>query len=98
MALSLLIKGLVKTLFFVNLSKFGRRFLCTQKRLMISKTPCITPWFSSFDQAEKFKKYLSSKHPNINFSLVKENDAPLSFLDINIFRGKGNFVTNVYRK
>ena len=29
--------------------------------------------FSSLDQAEKFKKYLSSKHPNIKFSLEKEN-------------------------
>ena len=54
--------------------------------------------FSSLDQAEKFKKYFSSKHPNINFSLEKENDGRLSFLDINIFRGKGKFVTNVYRK
>ena len=54
--------------------------------------------FSSLDQAEKFKKYLSSKHPNINFSLEKENEGRLSFLDVNIFREKGKFVTNVYRK
>ena len=55
-------------------------------------------YFSSLNQAEKFKKYLSSKHPNIKFSLEKENDGRLSFLDINIFREKGKFVTNVYRK
>ena len=54
--------------------------------------------FSSLDQAEKFKKYLFSKHPNINFSLEKENDDRLSFLDINIFYEKGKFFTNVYRK
>ena len=42
--------------------------------------------FSSLDQAEKFKKYYSSKHPNINFLLEKENEK------------KGKFVTNVYRK
>ena len=42
--------------------------------------------FSSLDKAEKFKKYLSSKHPNIKFSLEKENEGRLSFLDINIFR------------
>ena len=54
--------------------------------------------FSSLDQAEKFKKYLSSKYPNINFSLEKENECCLSFLDVNIFREKGKFVTNVYRK
>ena len=54
--------------------------------------------FSSLDQAEKCKKYLSSKHPNINFSLEKENDGRLSFLDINIFREKEKFVTNIYWK
>ena len=54
--------------------------------------------FFSLDQAEKFKKYLSSKHPNIKFLLVKENDGRLSFLDINIFCEKRKFVTNVYRK
>ena len=54
--------------------------------------------FSSLDQAEKFKKYFSSKHSNIKFSLEKENDGRLSFLDINIFREKGKFVTNVYRE
>ena len=50
--------------------------------------------FFSLNQAEKFKKYLSSKHPNINFSLEKENDGRLSFLDIIIFHEKGKFVTN----
>ena len=30
--------------------------------------------FSSLDQAEKFRKYLSSKHPTIRFLLEKEND------------------------
>ena len=54
--------------------------------------------FSSLNQVEKFKKYLFSKHPNMKFSLEKENDDHLSFLDINIFREKGKFVTNVYRK
>ena len=54
--------------------------------------------FSSLDHAKKFKEYLSSKHPNINFSLATENDGHLSFLDINIFREKGKFVTNIYQK
>ena len=35
--------------------------------------------FSSLDQAEKFKEYLSSKHRNIKSSLEKENDGRLSF-------------------
>ena len=46
----------------------------------------------------KSLKSMSSKHPNITFSLEKENDDHLSFLDINIFRENGKFVTNVYRK
>ena len=54
--------------------------------------------FSSLDQAEKFKKYLSSKYPSIKFSLEKENDGCLPFLDINICREKGKLVTNVYQK
>ena len=39
------------------------------------------------------EKFLSFKHPNINFSLVKENDGRLSFLDINIFSKKGKLAT-----
>ena len=35
--------------------------------------------FFSLSQAEKLKKYLSSKHPNINFVLEKENNGRLSF-------------------
>ena len=38
--------------------------------------------------------YLSSKHPNTNFSLEKENDGRLSFLDLNIFHKKRKFVSN----
>ena len=42
--------------------------------------------------------YLSSKHPNIKFSLEKEEDGRLPFLDINIFCENDKFATNVYRK
>ena len=54
--------------------------------------------FSSPDHADKFKEYLSSKHPNINFSIEKEKDSCLPFLDVNIFRENEKFATNVYRK
>ena len=54
--------------------------------------------FSSPDHADKFKEYLSSKHPNINFSTEKEKDGCLLFLDVNIFRKNEKFATNVYRK
>ena len=54
--------------------------------------------FSSPDHADKFKEYLSSKHPNINFSIKKEKDSCSPFLDVNIFRENEKFATNVYRK
>ena len=54
--------------------------------------------FSSTDHADKFKEYLSSKHPNINFSIEKEKDGCLPFSDVNIFLENEKFATNVYRK
>ena len=54
--------------------------------------------FSSPDHADKFREYLSSKHPNIKFSIEKEEDDCLPFLDVNIFHENYKFVTNVYRK
>ena len=48
--------------------------------------------------ANKFWEYLSSKHPNIKFSIEKKEDGCLPFLNINIFREKEKFATNVYRK
>ena len=45
--------------------------------------------FPSPGYADKFKKYLLSKNPNINFSIEKEKDGCLPFLDINIFRENG---------
>ena len=54
--------------------------------------------FPSPDHADKFKEYLSSKHPNIKFSIEKEEDGSLPFLDVNIFRESDKFATNVYRK
>ena len=54
--------------------------------------------FSSPDHAHKFREYLSSKHSNIKFSIEKEEDGCLPFLDINISRENNKFATNVYRK
>ena len=54
--------------------------------------------YSSPDHADKFREYLLSKHPNIKFSIQKEEDGRLPFLDINIFRENDKFATNVYRK
>ena len=54
--------------------------------------------FFSPDHADKFREYLSSKHPNIKFSIEKEEDGCLPFVDVNIFRENDKFATNDYRK
>ena len=41
---------------------------------------------------------MNSKHNNINFSFETEKDEQMPFLDVNVFRENGKFVTNVYRK
>ena len=61
-------------------------------------TDVIFVLFSSPDHAGKFRKYLSSKHSNINFSIQKEKDGCLPFLDVNIFCENEKFATNVNRK
>ena len=48
--------------------------------------------------ADKFREYLSSKHPDIKFFIEKEENGRLPFLDINIFGEYDKFATNVYRK
>ena len=54
--------------------------------------------FSSPDHADKFREYLSSKHPNIKFSIEKEEDGRLPFLGINIFRENDKFATKSIEK
>ena len=50
---------------------------------------------SSPDHVDKFKEYLSSKHPNITFSIEKEKDGCLPFLDVKIFHENEKFATRV---
>ena len=54
--------------------------------------------FSSPDHADKFKEYLSPKHPNINFSIEKQKDVCLPFLDVNIFRENKKYASNDLQK
>ena len=54
--------------------------------------------FKSKDHVKKFLRYANSKHPNIEFSYEEEEDNKLPFLDIEISRVNGNFVTSLYRK
>ena len=53
---------------------------------------------ASLDHADKFKEYLSSKHPNISFSIDKEKDGCIPFLDVNIFHENEKLATNAYRE
>ena len=45
----------------------------------------ILALFSSPDHENPFNEYLLSKHPNMSFSIEKEKDGCLAFLDVNIF-------------
>ena len=48
--------------------------------------------------AEKFFKYLNSKHPNIKFTMEKENNKVLPFLDVLVKNEGRTFTTSVYSK
>ena len=54
--------------------------------------------FKKSEHVQLFVNYMNSKHKNISFSYEAEKDGAMPFLDVNIFREKGKFVTNVYRK
>ena len=54
--------------------------------------------FKKSEHVQLFVNYMNSKHKNISFSYEAEKDEAMPFLDNNIFREKGKFVTNVYRK
>ena len=54
--------------------------------------------FSSELHVTKFLNYMNSKHRNIKFTVEREENNSLSFLDIKIFRDGGKFQTSVYRK
>ena len=46
----------------------------------------------------KYLNYMNSKHRNIKFTVEREENNSLSFLDINIFRNSGKLETSIYRK
>ena len=54
--------------------------------------------FSSELHVTKFLNYMNSKHRNIKFTVEREENDSLSFLDIKIFRDNWKFQTLVYRK
>ena len=54
--------------------------------------------FKKSGHAQLFVNYMNSKHKNISFSYETEKDGVTLFLEVKIFREKGKFFTNMYRK
>ena len=54
--------------------------------------------FSSELHVTKFLNYMNCKHRNIKFTVKRDENNSLSFLDIKIFHDGGKFQTSVYRK
>ena len=54
--------------------------------------------FESTVHLLKFRDYFNTCHPNMSFSFEQEKNGKLSFLDAEVSREKGKFVTAVYRK
>ena len=54
--------------------------------------------FKTEYDAECFLDYATSRHPNINFTIEKEDSDQLSFLDVRVFRNNGHFNTSIFRK
>ena len=50
------------------------------------------------EEFDKQKENISSIRENIKFTSEKETSNKLSFLDIEMSRGKNQFITSVYRK
>jgi len=54
--------------------------------------------FHKEEHAESFLSYLNGQHPNIKFTMEKEGNKKLSFLDVCVSKDGNSFVTSVYRK
>ena len=55
--------------------------------------------FDKEDDATSFLDYLNSKHPNIKFTMEREDQGKLAFLDVLITKGlSGELDMTTYRK
>ena len=54
--------------------------------------------FKDPSHADLFLSFLNSKHRSIKFSIEKESNGKLPFLDVLVSKGDGRFHTSVYRK
>ena len=90
---------------------FANIFMCHLEELFLSQCPShfkplfyrryVDDTFLLFkdkDHASLFLDYINSFHQNIKFTMDVESLNQLPFLDINVSRCDGKFVTSVYRK
>ena len=54
--------------------------------------------FKSPDHLIRFQSYSNSCHVNILFTIETGQNNTITFLNVNVIREKGKFITNVYRK
>ena len=54
--------------------------------------------FKSSDQLKRFQSYLNSCHVYMSFTIETEQNNKISFLDVNVIREQGRFITSVYQK
>ena len=54
--------------------------------------------FKTSEQADKFLDFLSTRHKNIKFTIEKEQDQKLPFLDVLIDKASNNRITTKYKK
>ena len=86
-------------------------FLCFHERHWLSQCPAsfkplyfkryvddIFCLFRDRSHVQDFLAYLNARHPNMNFTHEDESNSSLPFLDVNVIRSNGNFVTSIYRK
>ena len=54
--------------------------------------------FKSCSHLKRFQRYLNSCYVNMSFTIETEQNNKISFLDVNVIREQGKFITSVYRK
>ena len=64
-------------------------------RRYVDDTFCL---FNNEDDALSFFDYINARHPSIRFTMEREINKKLSFLDILLDNGHPSIVTSVYRK
>ena len=90
---------------------FANIFMCQLEESFLSQCPesfrpifykrYVDDTFLLFNDkahANMFLNYINTFHQNIKFSMEVETNNNLSFLDINISRSNGNFLTSIFRK